>query len=70
MSKGCDGVDPDNIDAYDNDNGLGLAQADAVNYVSFLADAAHARNLSIGLKNGGAILGQVIGKMQWSINEQ
>ncbi|KAL2037949.1 hypothetical protein N7G274_009424 [Stereocaulon virgatum] len=70
VSKGCDGVDPDNIDAYDNNNGFSLAQADAVNYVNFLADAAHARSLSVGLKNGGAILGQVIRNMQWSINEQ
>ena len=23
-AKGCDGVDPDNVDGYDNDNGLGL----------------------------------------------
>ena len=25
-SKGCDGVEPDNVDGYDNDNGLGLTQ--------------------------------------------
>ena len=70
VAKGCDGVDPDNIDAYDNDNGLGLTEADAVEYVNFLADAAHARNLSLGLKNGGAILDRVLGKMQWGVNEQ
>ena len=70
VQRRCDAVDPDNIDAYDNDNGLGLGQADAVDYVNFLADAAHARNLSIGLKNGGAILEQVVGKMQFSVNEQ
>ncbi|KAK3172532.1 hypothetical protein OEA41_005854 [Lepraria neglecta] len=28
--KGCDGVNPDNIDAYDNNNGVSLTQADAV----------------------------------------
>lgn len=68
--KGCDGVDPDNVDGYDNDNGLGLTQADAINYVNFLADAAHARNLSIGLKNAGEIIPQVLGKMQYALNEQ
>ena len=69
-TKGCDGVDPDNVDGYDNDNGLDLSQADAVDYVNFLANAAHARNLSIGLKNAGEIIPQVIGKMQWAVNEQ
>ena len=54
--KGCDGVDPDNIDAYDNYNRLSLTQADAVEYGNFLADAAHPRNMSMVLKNEGAIL--------------
>ena len=70
VTKGCDGVDPDNVDAYDNDNGLGLTQIDAISYLDFLASAAHNRSLSIGLKNGGAILPHVIEKMQWSVNEQ
>lgn len=69
-AKACDGVDPDNVDGYNNDNGLGLTQADAINYVHFLADAAHARNLSVGLKNAGEIIPQVLGKMQYAVNEQ
>lgn len=68
--KGCDGVDPDNIDGYENDNGLGLTEDDAVDFVTFLADAAHSRNMSIGLKNGGAIVDRVINLMQWELNEQ
>ena len=70
VTKGCDGVDPDNIDGYDNDNGLDLTQNDAINYVNWLATQAHSRNLSIGLKNGGAIINSVIANMQWSVNEQ
>ncbi len=70
VTKGCDGVDPDNVDGYDNENGLGLTQADAVSYVNFLADAAHARNLSVGLKNAGEIIPQVLEKVQWAVNEQ
>ena len=70
VTKGCDGVDPDNVDGYNNDNGLELTQADAVDYVNFLADAAHARNLSVGLKNAGEIIPQVLGKMEWAVNEQ
>lgn len=36
VAKGCMAVDPDNIDAYNNDNGLGLTEDDAVDYVSRL----------------------------------
>lgn len=68
--KGCDGVDPDNVDGYDNENGIGLTKADAVNYVKFLAEEAHKLTMSIGLKNAGAIIPQVIDQMQWSVNEQ
>ncbi|KIW10386.1 hypothetical protein PV08_11348 [Exophiala spinifera] len=70
VRKGCDGVDPDNVDGYDNDNGLDLTEADSVDYVMFLANEAHGRNLSIGLKNAGAIIDGVIDCMEWSVNEQ
>ncbi|CAP80405.1 Pc12g07780 [Penicillium rubens Wisconsin 54-1255] len=70
QQKGCDGVDPDNIDAYGNENGLGLTEADSVDFLTFLASEAHSRGMSIGLKNGGDIIGAVIDKMQWSVNEQ
>lgn len=70
VKKGCDGVDPDNVDAYDNDNGLGLTSDDAIDYVTFLANVAHDLHLAIGLKNSGMILPQVEPQMQWSVNEQ
>lgn len=69
-SKGCDGVDPDNVDAYNNANGLGLTTADAVDYLKFLAETAHARGLAIGLKNAGDIVGAVLPYMEWEVNEQ
>lgn len=68
--KGCDGVDPDNIDAYGNENGLGLTEADSIDFLTFLASESHSRGMAIGLKNGGDIIGSVIDKMQWSVNEQ
>ncbi|KAJ5766620.1 uncharacterized protein N7511_004236 [Penicillium nucicola] len=70
VTKGCDGVDPDNIDGYDNDNGLDLTQAMSTNYVNWLASESHSRGLSVGLKNGGDIIDSVISNMQWSVNEQ
>lgn len=69
-TKGCDGVDPDNVDGYTNSNGVGLTQDDAVNYLTFLAGAAHSRGLSIGLKNAGGIVAQTLSIMDWEVNEQ
>lgn len=70
VQKGCDAVDPDNVDGYNNDNGVGLTEQDAVNYIAFLARAAHQRNLAIGLKNAGDIIPDVLDVVQFSVNEQ
>jgi Glycoside-hydrolase family GH114 len=70
QDKGCDGVDPDNVDGYDNSNGLGLSQATAIDYMEYMANEAHARGLSIGLKNAGGIVGDVLHLMEWHVNEQ
>ncbi|OQE37213.1 hypothetical protein PENCOP_c010G04215 [Penicillium coprophilum] len=70
VAKGCDGVDPDNIDGYENDPGVDITRADAINYVNWLASQSHSRGLSVGLKNGGDIIESVIDNMQWCVNEQ
>jgi hypothetical protein len=49
--KGFDGVEPDNIDLYENDTGFLLTYEDQLVYARWLADEAHARGLAIGLKN-------------------
>ncbi len=51
VQKGCDGVEPDNVDGYVNDTGFSLTYADQLAYNRFLAEEAHRRGLSIGLKN-------------------
>jgi hypothetical protein len=33
-SKGCDGVDPDNVDGYDNDSGFDLTPSTALDYLT------------------------------------
>lgn len=70
VEKHCDAIDPDNVDGYDNDNGLGLTQTDAINYLSFLSTAAHSRGLAIGLKNAGGIVDNVVDVFQFSVQEQ
>ncbi|KKY14400.1 hypothetical protein UCRPC4_g06759 [Phaeomoniella chlamydospora] len=70
VTKKCDGVDPDNVDSYANKNGKSLTATDATSYVNYLADAAHARGLAIGLKNAPRLISNTISRMQWSVQEQ
>ncbi|GAL06248.1 endo alpha-1,4 polygalactosaminidase precusor precursor [Photobacterium aphoticum] len=51
VQKGCDGVEPDNVDGYKNNTGFDLTADDQLTFNRLLANEAHARNLSIGLKN-------------------
>lgn len=68
--KGCDAIDPDNIDGYQNNNGLGLTKKDAINYMKFLSKKATALNMAIGLKNAGDIIDDVIDYTHFSVNEE
>lgn len=51
--KGCDAVEPDNVDGYTNDTGFALSPRDQIRFNKMLAIEAHKRGLAIGLKNDG-----------------
>jgi len=68
--KKCDAIDPDNVDGFDNKNGLGLTRADSIHFMGFLAAKAQNLNLAIGLKNAGAIIPSVMPAVQFAVNEQ
>jgi hypothetical protein len=70
VSKQCDGVEPDNVDGYANDTGFPLTKANQIDYNTFLADEAHARGLSIGLKNAVELVVQLQPKFDWALNEE
>lgn len=70
VAKQCDGVEPDNIDAYINNNGLGLTGDDQLVYNRWLAQQAHARGLSIGLKNDLDQVLDLVDDFDWALNEQ
>ena len=69
-SKGCDGVEPDNVDAYSNANGLGLTAANQLEYNRWLAAAAHARGLSVALKNDLDQVAALEPVFDFAINEE
>ncbi|WP_437669318.1 endo alpha-1,4 polygalactosaminidase [Sorangium sp. So ce131] len=68
--KRCDGVEPDNVDGYDNRPGFPLTAATQLDYNRFLAAEAHARGLSIGLKNDLAQVRDLVGSFDWALNEE
>jgi len=70
VSKNCDGVEPDNIDGYTNDNGLGLTAEHQRVYNTWLAAEAHRRSLSIGLKNDLDQVSELVSHFDWALNEQ
>lgn len=70
VAKGCDGVEPDNVDAYANDSGFTLTAAQQLAYNRWLAEEAHARNLSVGLKNDIDQVAALADVFDWALNEQ
>jgi len=70
VSKGCDGIEPDNIDGYVNNTGFPLTAADQVTFNRWLTEQAHARGLSIGLKNALDLVGDLVEYFDWALNEQ
>jgi hypothetical protein len=69
-AKGFDAIEPDNIDGYANKTGFPLTAQDQIVYNTFLANAAHQRGLSIGLKNDLDQVQQLLPLFDWALNEQ
>ncbi len=69
--KGFDAVEVDNIDGYANrGTGFPLTGADQLAYNRFLAKAAHARGLSIGMKNNLDQVRALVNDYDFAINEE
>jgi hypothetical protein len=69
-SKGFDAVEPDNVDGYTNKTGFPLTATDQLAYNRWIADAAHARGLSVGLKNDVAQIAMLEPWFDWALDEQ
>jgi hypothetical protein len=69
-TKGCNGVEPDNVDGYTNSTGFPLTAQQQITYNSWIADQAHARGLSVGLKNDLDQVEALLPKFDWALNEQ
>jgi hypothetical protein len=68
--KGCDGVDPDNVNGYENETGFPLSGDDQLAFNRWLAGAAHERGLGVGLKNDVDQVAALLGDFDWQVNEE
>ena len=68
--KKCSAIDPDNIDAYGNNNGIGATESDSISFMQFLANEAHSRGMGIGLKNSLEIFDSVSSIIDFAVNEE
>ncbi len=69
QAKGYDGLEPDNIDGYLNDTGFPLTYQDQLAYNLWLAEEAHSRGLSIGLKNDAEQVADLLPYFDWALTE-
>ncbi|MCA9654898.1 MAG: endo alpha-1,4 polygalactosaminidase [Myxococcales bacterium] len=70
VDKGCDGVEPDNMDGFTNRTGFRLSEDDQLGYNRRLANEAHLRDLSVALKNDGDQASALVDYFDLSVNEQ
>ncbi len=69
-AKGFDAIEADNVDGYANDTGFPITRDDQIAYDSMLADLAHARGMSIALKNSPELAGDLVDTFDFAIVEQ
>ncbi|KEQ72967.1 endo alpha-1,4 polygalactosaminidase precursor [Aureobasidium namibiae CBS 147.97] len=67
--KGCDAVDPDNMDGFETNTGFPLNANTALDYLSFLSLTAAKYNMAIGLKNAGSIAANATCMVEFAIVE-
>jgi len=69
-SKGFDAVEPDNVDGYANSTGFPLTGASQISYNTFIAGLAHARGMSVALKNDTDQVRQLQPSFDFAVNEE
>ena len=70
VERGCDGVEPDNVDGYQNLNGFRLTREDSLDFLLWMAHYAHELDLAIGLKNSPGLVPDVVDEFDFAVVEQ
>lgn len=69
VKKGFDGVEPDNMDGYDNETGFSISIDDAKKYADHLIELMHKNGLSIGQKNVPDLTAGYAARFDWALAE-
>jgi hypothetical protein len=69
-SKGCDGVEADDVDARSNDPGFPIKAADQQAFIKAIADEAHALGMAFGLKNDLEEIAALLSVSDFAVNEE
>ena len=69
-AKGFDAIEFDNVDGYANRTGFDLTARDQLRYNAWLANEAHARGLSVALKNDLGQVRRLLPYFDFALNEQ
>lgn len=70
VNKGCDGVEPDNVEGYANNPGFPLDASTQADFNLFIANAAHARGLTVALKNDIQQIDVLGSSFDFAVNEE
>ncbi|MDT0343244.1 endo alpha-1,4 polygalactosaminidase [Streptomyces sp. DSM 44938] len=68
--KGFDAVEPDLLDGHLNETGFPLTAADQLAYNRMIAELAHERGLSVGLKNDMPQIPELVDEFDFAVNEE
>jgi endo-alpha-1,4-polygalactosaminidase (GH114 family) len=68
--KGFDGVDPDNLDGYQNDTGFPLTYREQLTYDAWVAKAAHDRGLTADQKGDNGQVKDLVKVFDFAVVEQ
>lgn len=68
-NKGFDGIEPDNIALHWEPTGFDISYKDQLAYNMWLSEEAHARGLSIGLKNDEDQVEDLLPYFDWALTE-
>jgi len=74
--KGCDALDPDNVDPFNDDFERGggftppLTEIDSIDYLRKISNEAARFGMSMGMKNAESILPNVTEFIQFAVNEE
>ena len=70
VAKGCDAVEPDNVDGFENASGFPLSARHQARFNKWLARKAHRRGLAVGLKNDLRQVRRLQPFFDFAVNEQ